>query len=144
MIDKIFLDTNILVYMFDKSEKQKQELINKIITDHLPVSKFIISVQVVNEFVNVTSKKISNPIPIHKQNQIIDLLNELFFIVPLNLSTSYKAIEISGKYKLSYWDSLIISSALENNCNIIYSEDMQDGLMVEKLVTLRNPLTVNE
>jgi len=144
MIDKIFLDTNILVYMFDKSEEQKHELIKKLITDQLPVSRFFLSIQVINEFINVTSKKIANPIPISKQSEILDLLNELFFIVPLNLSTSYKAIELSGKYKLSFWDSLIISSALENNCSIIYSEDMQEGLIIEDKLTLKNPLIDNE
>ncbi len=144
MIDKIFLDTNILVYMFDKSEKNKHELIKNLIIDQLPVSRFFLSVQVINEFINVTSKKIANPIPVNKQSDILDLLKDLFFIVPLNLSTSYKAIEVFNNYKFSFWDSLIISSALENDCNMIFSEDMQKGLKIEQKLTIINPLSKNK
>ncbi|WP_456325324.1 PIN domain-containing protein [Desulfonauticus submarinus] len=49
------------------------------------------------------------------------------------------AIEIKEKYKFSYWDSLIVASALENNCSILYTEDMQDGQIIEKKLEIVNP-----
>lgn len=127
MIDKIFLDSNVVVYLFDKSERQKQSRIKKLIAQHITQSKIYLSVQVINEFVIVTSKKIAFPITASRQKEIIELLNDLFLIVPLNYITSLRALELSVRYKLSYWDSLIISSAIENMCNILFTEDMQNG-----------------
>ena len=139
MIDKIFIDTNILVYLFDKTERLKQTKAKKIISERLSSSKFFLSVQVINEFINITSKKISFPIPLNKQKEIIDLLNDIFIIVSLSLETTLSAIEIKNKYKYSFWDSLIISSAIENKCNILFSEDMQHGSIVESTLTIVNP-----
>ena len=139
MTDKIFLDTNILVYLFDKSEKQKQDVIKNLIGEHIQKSKIFISVQVINEFISITSKKITFPILPDKQNKIIELLNELFLISPLYYKTTLNALKILGRYKLSFWDSLIVSSALENNCNILFTEDMQNGLVLDDNLEIVNP-----
>ncbi len=139
MIDKIFIDTNILVYLFDKSERPKQTQAKKIISERLSSSKFFLSVQVINEFINIISKKISFPIPLNKQKKIINLLNDIFIIASLSLETTLSAIEIKNKYKYSFWDSLIISSVIENKCNILFSEDMQHGSIVESTLTIVNP-----
>ncbi len=139
MVDKIFLDTNILVYLFDKSERQKQTKIKTLVSEYFSQSKFFLSVQVINEFINVTTRKITFPIPVDKQKEIIELVSDLFLVTPLNLSTTLGALEVSRKYRLSYWDSLIISSALENKCNILYTEDMQNGFIIEDKLTIINP-----
>lgn len=139
MIDKIFIDTNILVYLFDKTERSKQNQAKKIIFERLSSSKFFLNVQVINEFINITSKKISFPIQFNRQKEIIDLLNDIFIIASLSLETTLLAIEIKNKYKFSFWDSLIISSAIENKCNILYSEDMQHGFIIESTLTIVNP-----
>ena len=56
------------------------------------------------------------------------------------IETSKKAIEIKHRYQYSYWDSLIIASALESNCSILYSEDMHHGQVIEGRLTIQNPL----
>ncbi|HNM06920.1 MAG TPA: PIN domain-containing protein, partial [Leptospiraceae bacterium] len=61
-------------------------------------------------------------------------------VVPITLNTSVKVWEIKERYKFSFWDSLIISSALENNCKILYSEDMQNGQVIMDQLTIKNPL----
>lgn len=139
MIDKVFLDTNILVYLFDKSEKEKQTKVKKLISDLLPQTRMFVSVQVINEFINVTSKKIAAPISPAQQKEIIEFINDIFIVTPLNVDTTLSALEISQKYKLSFWDSLIISSALENKCNVLYSEDMQNGFSVYNKIKIVNP-----
>ena len=139
MIDKIFLDTNVLVYLFDKSEKLKQSKVKRLISEHLQQSKIFISVQVINEFINITSNKIKYPVPAAKQKEIIELLNDLFLVSSLNINTSVNALDISIKYKLSFWDSLILSSAIENNCSILFTEDMQDGQYIEDKLKIINP-----
>jgi len=140
MIDKVFLDTNILVYLFDKSEKEKQTSVKKLVEDHLPQTRMFVSIQVINEFINVTGKKISSPISPSKQKEIIEFINDIFIITPLILNTTLSALEISQRYKFSFWDSLIISSALENKCSVLYSEDMQNGLSINNKIKIVNPL----
>ncbi len=143
MIDKVFLDTNILVYLFDKSEKEKQTKVKKLVANHLPHTRMFVSIQVINEFINVTGKKITAPISPVQQKEIIEFIDDIFIITPLVLNTTLSALEISQKYKLSFWDSLIISSALENKCSILYSEDMQNGFNIFNKIRIVNPfLTV--
>jgi len=81
MADKVFIDTNILVYLFDKSEKQKQTRIKTFISEYLSRAKIYLSVQVINEFINVTSRKITFPISSDKQKDIIELVSDLFFLL---------------------------------------------------------------
>jgi predicted nucleic acid-binding protein len=139
MIDKIFIDTNFLIYLFDKTEQSKQDKAKELITNLLSSSRLYISVQVINEFINVTATKVLFTISCEKQKEIIDLLNELFIIVPLNLGSTLKALELKDNYKLSFWDSLIAASALENKCNILISEDLHNGLIIENSLTVVNP-----
>lgn len=141
MIDKVFIDTNILVYLFDKSEKEKQTRVKKLISDLLLQTRMFVSVQVINEFISVTGKKIANPISPAQQREIIEFINDIFIITPLNEVTTLNALEISQKYKLSFWDSLIISSALENICSILYSEDTQSGFSIFDKIKIVNPFT---
>lgn len=139
MIDKVFIDTNILVYLFDKSEKEKQTRVKKLISELLPQTRMFVSVQVINEFINVTGKKIATPISPAQQKEIIEFINDIFIITPLNVGTTLSALEISQKYKFSFWDSLIISSALENKCNVLYSEDMQNEFSIYNKIKIVNP-----
>ena len=72
-----------------------------------------------------------------KLYQIIDVV----LVVPLTLDIVMKSWSIKTKYKFSYWDSLIIASALENNCSILYTEDMQDGQVIEESSKIVNPFS---
>ena len=139
MIDRIFFDTNIIVYMFDKSEKEKHEVAKDLLSKQAKKSSFYISAQVINEFVNITTRKIKNPVSFEKQKDILSFLNSIFIISPLTMHTSQTAINIKLKYKYSYWDSLILTSALENQCSIIYSEDMQDNQLIDGNLQIVNP-----
>ncbi len=141
MIDKVFIDTNILVYLFDKSEKEKQTRVKKLISDLLPQTRMFVSVQVINEFISVPGKKMANPVFPAQQMEIIEFINDIFIITSLNVVTTLNALEISQKYKLSFGDSLIISSALENKCSILYSEDMQSGFSIFDKIKILNPFT---
>lgn len=76
-----------------------------------------------------------------KANDLIDFIAEFIQISSLSLTTTYRAIELKSKYQLSFWDSLIVSAALEKECSIIYSEDMNDGQIFEGSVKVINPLS---
>ncbi len=133
MKDKAFIDTNILIYFVSNDEPKKtiakDILINKTIN--------IISSQVIGEFVSVTRKKKILP-----SEDIIRFANEfmdIFDFVLIDKTTIKLSFDIHRRYKFSSWDSLIIASALENDCKILYTEDMQHDQLIDRKIRIVNP-----
>jgi len=133
MKDKAFLDSNILIYLYSEDELEKQNIVNSIF------DKFecVISTQTLNEFCNVCLKKLKKNV-----SEIIESLNEikgscrLEFVDDLVME---RALLLHEKYSYSYFDSLMLSSALKYNCAIIYSEDMQHEQLIESSLKIINP-----
>ena len=98
--------------------------------------------QVLGEFFNVLVRKIGQQKEEAKE-MVVNLL-ETFEVVKINEFSVLKAMEISIRYKFSYWDSLIVASALENNCSILYTEDMQDGQVIEEKLRIVNPFSIGK
>ena len=135
MQDKVFFDTNILIYCYSIDEKQKQEIALSLIDNYAENSK--ISTQVINELSNILFKKFKLS-SVDIENTILEIDNYLE-IVNFDVKTQIKALKIKDKYKLQFYDSLIIATALENNCSVLYSEDMQHGFEIENTLTIINP-----
>lgn len=135
MQDKIFLDTNIIIYAFSEDEIEKQSVALSLLErqdDNVLISK-----QVINELSNILLKKFKL-----SSNQVEDAILELDTIVNIadfDLSTQIKALHIKDKYNLQFYDSLIIATALENRCTILYSEDMHHNFFVENRLKIVNP-----
>ena len=128
---KMFTNTNIILYLLSdditKKTRAKQILSNR------P----IISLQVANEFTNVCIKKLKlTPDELLSSLKIIE---KYAVFVPFGLATIHQAIELQTRYKLQYYDSLIVATALENDCDILYSEDMQHGMLIDERMRLVNP-----
>ena len=133
--EPVFIDTNILICRSFGSTAQKQK-IQHLLEEHN--ANIFISVQVLNEFINASLKKKL----FEKESQLDETLK--FFIAafqfaPLSIITVTKAVEIRRKYKLSHYDSVIVATALQNNCETLYSEDLQHGLVIEKKLKVVNP-----
>ncbi len=129
---RVFIDSNITVYLVDNRSKEKTKKAQDFLSPD-----FFISTQVIAENVNVCLKKLH----LNKETTF-DFARRIvnrFRILQITEATLLKSFEISIKYQLSSWDSIIIATAILNNCSIIYSEDMQDGLIVENSVTIINP-----
>ncbi len=139
MTGRIFFDTNILVYLFDTSDKSKNARAKSLISEGKVDASLHISSQVINEFINITTRKIKNPINFERQKDILKFLNVIFIVNPLTIHTSQKAISLKLKYKYAFWDALILASAIENNCDILYSEDMQHGQLIEGGLKITSP-----
>lgn len=139
MKTKCFLDTNILVYLFDQSEVDKHQKIKHIFGELEKTSEMYISAQVVNEFIVFASQKIQHPIPLDQIENILDFFKRRLHIIPLRFETSLRALEYTRRYGYSYWDSLIFASALEMQCSFLYSEDMQHEQIIESTLTIINP-----
>jgi len=129
---KISLDTNVLIYNHAINGDAKQ-LIAESLFDNVPV----ISTQVISEYLNVIKR-------ISKMNKS-DLLRmcaewlEDCQVQPVSLSTIKLAHRLIQKYDFQLFDSIIVASALEAECDILYSEDMHHGLIVEDKLKILNP-----
>jgi predicted nucleic acid-binding protein len=135
--DKVFLDTNIIVYAYDTSAGEKHEKAVKIMEGLWDSGHGIISSQVLQEFfVNVT-RKIANPLDVITAKEIVkDFLK--WKIVIIDGEIILEAIDIYSKYKYSFWDSMIIASAIEGGARAILSEDLSDMQLIKGL-TIKNP-----
>ncbi|WP_353573098.1 PIN domain-containing protein [Candidatus Albibeggiatoa sp. nov. BB20] len=130
----VFVDTNIFVYAKLFNEKDKLKYQKAVSFFNNQTSQVIISTQVLNEFSNVLLR--------HKvtDNAIIAAVNEIAKVSLLTLETVQKAWQIKQQYHFSYWDSLIISAALLENCETLFTEDLQHGQLIEKQLVIQNPL----
>lgn len=130
MKDRIFVDTNILVYaLLDESPKQRAAL-------DLLQSGCVISTQVLNEFTNVARKKAKL-----EWQEIQDLSNAIQSLaetVPLDVAIHNRALTIAQTYGFSFYDSLIVAAAQKSGCNFLFTEDMQHGQKIETLM-ISNP-----
>jgi predicted nucleic acid-binding protein len=135
MKDKVFIDTNILIYAHSQDDNYKQQLATHLMNDN--IDYIILSNQVINELINILIKKYKLSITTIKSIvlEIIRVTDVCYF----NTQTQLKALEIQEKYKLQFYDSLIIATALENNCTILYSEDMHHNQIIENKLKIINP-----
>jgi predicted nucleic acid-binding protein len=126
MQDKVFFDTNVLVYAHDSSEPEKRSKSQELIFRHIRDGSFVVSSQVLSEFFVTVTRKISVPISVPNAKKEILLLSTTA-TVDMDATLVVRAIEIQERWHLSYWDSLILSSAERAECKFVYSEDISDG-----------------
>ena len=126
-----FFDTNILLYLLSvdesKSGRAEQEL----------GAGGIISVQVLNEFASVATRKLK--MSLAEIREFLTAIRAVCNVVPINEETHDKGLEVAEKYGLAVYDSMIVASALLSGCDTLLSEDMQDGQILEGLLRIRNP-----
>ncbi|MEO6852167.1 MAG: PIN domain-containing protein [Mucilaginibacter sp.] len=133
MNGNIFIDTNILVYTYSVTEPAKQAIARNIIL----AGQNYVSTQVLQELANTLNKKFKID-----WVQINEVLAECSTNLNVYINTEYtisQACIIADRYKYSFYDSLIISAALQTNSNILYSEDMQHGHLIEGKLKICNP-----
>jgi predicted nucleic acid-binding protein len=136
---KAFLDTNIVIYAYDASAGLKHEIARQIMTDLWTSGNGILSTQVLQEFyVNVT-RKIPKPLDTDLARQIVaDLLK--WDVVVNGGDSILDAIDIQKRHNFSFWDAMIISSAVTGGAVTLLSEELMDGQIIGG-VTIRNPFT---
>jgi len=133
MTESFALDTNILVYLHDMdTDSVKRKIAYELIADNP-----FISAQVVSEYLNVCSKRLKMP----KHDALDSLMNWLPFcnLVAFDTGIYFKAQFLIKRYQFQLFDSIIVASALESGCSVLFSEDMQHGLSVEKVLRIINP-----
>jgi predicted nucleic acid-binding protein len=133
--DKYFLDSNLIVYSHTDIDQKKQKIAQVIISE----KSTTISTQELQEVANVLSKKFSQ-----SWNDILEVLIEASSNNQLHTNTKQtvqKSCRIADKYKYSFYDSLIIAAAIESGCEILYSEDLNHGQIIENRLRIVNPFS---
>jgi predicted nucleic acid-binding protein len=130
-----FIDTNIWLYAFlDTGEVEKSARAKKLLAETEP----ILSVQVINEIcVNLIKKAGFSEEQI---SQLIEAIYQKYPVVEMDENILLTASELRQEYSLSFWDSMVAACALVVEAETLYSEDMQDGLIIREKLEVNNPL----
>lgn len=135
---EFFLDTNVFVYTFDRQEPDKQARARRLVERALGTGDGVVSSQVVQEFLNVALQKFERPLSEEQALRYLrEVLDPLCIVFP-SISLYETAVSLRRRWRFSFYDSLIVAAALESKCNVLYSEDFQDGQEIESL-TIVNP-----
>ena len=129
-----FLDTNVLVYAFttDARAAQAEVLLGR---------GCVTSVQALNEFTNVARRKLGmNWVEV--RDALASIRRLCRAILPLDVGTHLRALEIAERHGYGIFDSLMLAAALGGDCDILWSEDMQDGVLIDGRLRIANPFRV--
>lgn len=136
---KVFFDSNILVYFVDGADPQKHLIAENLIKNAVINDNGVISTQSLQEFFAATTRKLM--CSKEKAKEYVENFSDSFTVEQVSVPLILKAINISIKNKFSFWDSLILSAAIQAGCIICYSEDLTNGQLVEG-VKIVNPFAI--
>jgi predicted nucleic acid-binding protein len=125
-----FLDTNVLLYLLSSDAAKADR------AETLAAAGGVISVQVLNEFVSVASRKLR--MSMSEIREVLSAIRAVCTVEPLSIQTHDLGFDLAQRFGLTIYDALIVAAALLAKCRIVYSEDLQDGQIIESL-TVRNP-----
>jgi len=136
MNDRVFIDTYIVTYAHVSNESEKNGIASALLKDKLADARIWISTQILSEFYSSMTKNK------HEHDNIVEYIHaitERANVIPVSLATVESALRIKEKYQFSYWDSLMLSAALESRCEVVYTEDLQHNQVIESKLTILNP-----
>jgi predicted nucleic acid-binding protein len=135
MSDRSFFDTNVLLYADDESSPAKQRRARDLVAEHRRAGTGVISLQVLQEyFVNVTRKLHVDPSTARRK---VELLAEFDVAAPV-IADILAAVDLHRLHGFSFWDALVLRSAKQSGCRVLFSEDFQHGREIDG-VTVVNP-----
>lgn len=138
----VFIDTNVFVYAHDKTDLIKSEIAKALILEQVSTNQAVISFQVIQEFCNATLKESKKKLSVEDANRIVrELLLPLVAHSQSGL-TIEKTLDFFSKYSLGFYDAAIVNAAVDIGCDILYSEDMQNGACYDG-VTVVNPFVAH-
>ena len=136
MTNRVFIDTNIVTYAHITNDKNKHSIALTFLKDTLKGTRVWISTQILSEFYSALNK---NNFDHDKIVEFINAMTQQMNVCPVTLDIVEKALSIKSKYQLSYWDSLMLSAALECECEVVYTEDLQHKQVIDGKLTIINP-----
>ncbi len=137
-----FVDTNILVYAFDKSEPEKNRKASRLLQQCFQGETMLaVSTQILSEFFVTVTKKIPKPMACEDAKQIVQKIIEFggFVVLGIKPGTVVSAISTCSETKAHYWDTLIAETMKENKMFTILTENMEDFKKIKEIKAV-NPL----
>ena len=134
MIDRIFIDSNVWVYLFSHEEERKREIAEHYIANQGNANTIIITYQVINEVTSALKKK---GVAEQAIRSTIESLMKICVVQDYSKEMLLLASELRDDHFFSFWDSHIVAGALTAQCTLLVSEDMQDGFTKDGL-TINN------
>jgi predicted nucleic acid-binding protein len=127
---EVFFDTNVLLYLLSNDAAKADR------AEALLATGGVVSVQVLNEFASVASRKLTMTIP--EVREILSTVRSVCVVKSVDVETHDLGLELAERYGFSIYDGLIVAAAVRAGCAILYTEDLQRGQVIENL-TIRNP-----
>jgi predicted nucleic acid-binding protein len=134
MSERPFIDTNVLLYLLSADDDRAGR------AEALLGERGVVSVQVLNELVNVATRKLR--LTWNEVEQVLAAVRSACRVEALTTEVHDRARELAERYRLSFYDGVIVASALLAGCRVLYSEDMHHGLKIDRTLTIRNPFRV--
>jgi len=129
---RTFIDTNILVYLFDADAPEKKAKATELLETESKTGRIILSTQVLQELYVATTRKLAMPLtPSEAERAVRDL--SVFTTVAVDVPLILGAIHVCQRYGFSFWDSLIVQAALKGGASVLFTEDLHDGQTIESL-----------
>ena len=129
-VEPRFVDTNVLVYLFDSDAPEKQARARDLVREER--DRLVVSVQVLGEFYVTVTRKLAAPLSVEAAARAVDALCELQ-VQALHPGLVRSAVRRSQSSRLSYWDALIVETALNAGADVLFTEDLQDGQAIGSL-----------
>ena len=126
-----FFDTSVLLYLLS-GDTAKADRVETLLS-----TRGVVSVQVLNEFAVVALRKLK--MPLNEIREILDTIRAVCAVEPITVETHDRGLAVFERYRFSLYDSMLVAAALIAGAKIIYSEDLQDGQVIDKTLTIRNP-----
>lgn len=133
MSARFFLDTNIFVYSFDPATPGKSRHAEALIREAIETQRGVVSYQVVQEFFNVALRQFIRPMSLLEAGQFLGTVFRPMIAVHSSTSLFLSAMELFHSDHFSWYDALIVAAAINSDCGILYSEDLQHGRRVRDL-----------
>lgn len=138
MSARFFLDTNVFVYSLDTTSVGKRRRAQELIGKALSTRSGVVSYQVVQEFFNVALRKFAQTMTAIEAEQYLTTVFRPLLSVGSSIGLYTEALQLCKNHRLSWYDALVVASALEGQCEVLYSEDFQHGWQIEDL-RIENP-----
>lgn len=139
MSDKVFLDTNVVVYAHDSANPEKQARARELLLSGIASGSTCVSAQVLGELFVVLTRKIASPMSTAEAMSVVRAIGRLEVIEIGRLAVEL-ALHLVARTAMAYWDALIVAAARLGGCSILLSEDLQSGQVFDG-VTVRNPFS---
>ena len=120
----VFLDTNIFLYVVSRAEADQshKQIAQRLIAE----SDFGVSVQILQEFMDVTLRKRQLGLSIEEITGMVNYMTT-YAVVETSVALARRAFDMKNRFQIRYWDAAIIAAAQELGCHTLYSEDFNHG-----------------